>query len=543
MKRLIGTFALVALCACGSTPVDSNGDGIADGDPRTPDSVTAVAPSTPKGKVSGRVVDAQGKPLSGVAVLLSGSEPATATTDATGLFSIDKVTAGSKVGLVFSLDGYAPAWASAVVPGSTGNFPLNDGQVFVGPIGLIPVNGELGFHVVGWDGALVAKPAGLLDFTPGFLDFSLGAAVGVGSITSESTGADGVLAFSRVPRLEEAARLASLGVTARYSLYLPPVFEGETMRYAGTTLSMTAEELLADPWIRTIVLDPPDAPQALAIEATNVNNLVACPSLGSGNLVPRAGPLYVVFNQRVSAGALAQIFVDVQDASKYEPAAMNAEVLSVGNQLRIVPAGAIEGFQEGLKYFLVLQTTSRDNPGAAALRTVAPFFGGSPNDPKPLGSVTVQYVDSDIPAVFNPGEPLEIVFERNIGRGESAGFSVPLYFNYDLDGSGTVGDGTGELGSDAPYCVKDAETVPPVAGAVKSGYSRWASAPTTTGIQPAGSSQVSLPALGIPNATEVKVLVALSEAHRCAGVLQTVWGENLLADVEVKLGVRTAPAP
>ncbi|MGI5864553.1 MAG: carboxypeptidase regulatory-like domain-containing protein [Myxococcales bacterium] len=543
MKRLIGTLAVVVVCACGSTPVDSNGDGIADGDPRTPDSVTAVAPSTPKGKVSGRVVDAQGKALAGVAVLLSGTEAATATTDAAGLFSIDKVTAGSKVGVVFTLDGYAPAWASAIIPGSTGNFPLNDGEVFVGPIAMIPIKGELGFHVVGWDGALVAKPAGLLDFTPGFLDLSYSAAVGVGSITAESTGANGVLTFGGVPRLEEAARLASLGVIARYSLYIPPVIEGETMRYAGTALSFTAEELLTDPWTRTIVLDPPDSPAALSIEATNVNNLVDCPSLGSGNLVPRAGPLYVVFNQHVSPGALAQVFVDVQDASKYEPVAVNAEVLSVGNQLKIVPGGAIEGFQEGLKYFLALQVASRDNPGAAPLHVVAPFFGGSLNDPRPLGNVTVQFVDSGVPGVFNPGEALEIVFERNIGRGGSGGFSVPLYFNYDLDGSGTIGDGAGELGSDAPYCVEDAETVPPVSGAQKSGYSRWASASTTTGTQPAGSSVVGLPALGIPNATEVTVLVALSEAHRCSGVLQTVWGENLLADVEVNLSMRTVPAP
>src|SRR5581483_10725254 len=65
MRTRLITFCL--LLACG-TPVDKNGDGIADG-VKTPDTVQQVAPSTPVGTISGMVVQADNTPLDMVDVV------------------------------------------------------------------------------------------------------------------------------------------------------------------------------------------------------------------------------------------------------------------------------------------------------------------------------------------------------------------------------------------------------------------------------------------------------------------------------------------
>jgi len=267
------------------------------------------------------------------------------------------------------------------------------------------------------------------------------------------------------------------------------------------------------------------------------------PTFGRYNMVASAGPLTVAFNQAVASSAVAEVYVDRQDAADYSPVLATVEVASVGGQLRVMPNQQLDNaFVEGHKYYVVLQATSRDNPGAGSVRVAAPFFGGSLGAPKPLGNVTVQYLDNEATAGwFNPGEKLQIVFERNIGRAETAGFSVPLFFDYDLNRSGTTGDAVGELGNDEPYCIRDAETVP-FTGAFKSGYSRWAQASTTSLAPARAVSTVTLPYDGIANAAGMPVKVAFSQSYKCSGVLQTVWGENLLTDVTTTLTAKAVPA-
>src|SRR6218665_793345 len=124
---------VVPLLVMGCGPEDSNGDGIADGILK-PDSVSVVAPATPKGTVSGQVLDTRlARPAAGAGGELLvgrdqwGSELA-AQRDAAGNFMFANVPAGSSVLVTASKAGYATLRASADVPSSAGNIPINNGN-------------------------------------------------------------------------------------------------------------------------------------------------------------------------------------------------------------------------------------------------------------------------------------------------------------------------------------------------------------------------------------------------------------------------------
>lgn len=499
--------------------------------------VTEVAPSTPKGRITGKVLDLQGQPLAGVEV--RGSNGATAVTAETGLFALDSIAAGSSVGLTFRLSGYSTGYATAVVPASAGNFPLNGGEAFVGPLRLAPVGGELTFNIVGHDGLAVAKPAGTLDVTPAFLDFSGSGAAnpGVGSIAVQATGQNGVLKFSGIPKVEELAWLESIDLQATYSVYVAPVLNDDgTLRYGGATASFHALTLLTEPWTRTLVLPAPEAKLPLQIAAASVANLLGAPSRGRDNLAGKTGPIAVVFNQRISPDDLwVEVRNDAADPSASLRLPVTTEINPVGNQLRIgLAAGS--AFADGMKYQLSLRANSLDDPSAAPLVINAPFFGGSvdtSSSSRGPGSIAVSYAESAPPGdgKFGTGERLEIDFERYLGRGESTSFKLPVYFNYDLDGSGSVGNGVGEKGSGRPLCLSAAEWAPAGSEDAKlSGYARRVSATFGEIEDQVVASPGTINAV-VANKAPVLVTLAFSESSKCGGPIQTVWGEPLNADI------------
>ena len=525
MKRLFSAcLMLIVAVACGSKPVDANGDGIADGDPSTIGSVTQVAPSSPKGTVSGRVLSARGAPLPGVSVLLSGKEKTTATTDDTGGFLFEKITGGSAVGLNLSHKGYASAWAGGTVPGAAGNFPLNDGQIFVGPIQLIPNGGSLTFQVVGYDGAFIDKPIGVLDVSPRFINAAGSSPNGVSSITSEATGAAGLITFSEIPPLDEAARLEGLGYGVRYSIYILPVDrDGDGIPdYGGQTQSFSPAQLITQP-SRIITLPSPATASGLAIIATNVSNLTSYPSNSRENLVPPSGPIFIGYNQRITKEAFtAELRNDDDDVKTSRVIPVDTEVSASGTVVRISPRG--EQLTDGAKYNLNITATARDGNGTRFLKSSAPFFAGSASAPGGTGTIVVRYLDKNLSQSLEVGETLEVAFAKNVGRPDldagnlGAGFMVPIYVDYDLNGSGMPKDAPGEYGSGRPLCLRSVELISPTGRA--SGYARKATL-VYGGPKP------------IP--TNTNISVAMSEAYKCNTTLQSVYGEALTSDVELKL--------
>src|SRR6218665_2345854 len=161
---------VVPLLVMGCGPEDSNGDGIADGILK-PDSVSVVAPATPKGTVSGQVLDTRLAPLAGAEVkLLIGSDPSgsqfAAQTDAAGNFMFANVPAGSSVLVTASKAGYATLRASADVPSSAGNIPINNGNASLGAILLAETGGSVSFTLLTPSGHPAANARAYLEATP-----------------------------------------------------------------------------------------------------------------------------------------------------------------------------------------------------------------------------------------------------------------------------------------------------------------------------------------------------------------------------------------
>ena len=175
MKKHWAVVVPLLVLGCGAE--DANGDGIADGVLK-PDSVSVVAPATPKGTVSGQVLDTRMAPLAGATVtLLIGSDASgtqfSAQTDGAGNFMFSGVPAGSTVLLTASKEGYTTLRASADVPSNAGNIPINNGNASVGALMLAETNGTLRFTLytdsgrpaAGAHAYLQALPSGMVAYS------------------------------------------------------------------------------------------------------------------------------------------------------------------------------------------------------------------------------------------------------------------------------------------------------------------------------------------------------------------------------------------
>jgi hypothetical protein len=532
-------FALIAslvLAACGAKPVDTNGDGVADPtDPVVPNDVTQVAPSTPKGRVSGRVLSVQGVPILGANVAVSSTGIQAVKTDANGLFSIDHLTGNSSVNLYISMDAYAPASVAVTVPGTTGNFPLSDGEACIGDVRLLPTTGGLTFYVVGYDGALLDQVAATLDVTPGFVWDTKSAVVGMGDLPVTATSAAGTLAFTGIPKPQDVAFLNDLKANVSYNLYVAPVYDASNnLLYDGYSDSFKASELLSTSWSRTIVLPEPSAvAKPLGIVATNVENLIK-PSPADKNLISRTSPLItVVFNQPIGK----DVFVEIRDDEPLEKDSKTIgigtpELNALGTVLKITPKGGT--IADGQKYNLAIQASPRDQAGATPSIFGGPFFGGDLASPKTLTPPTVNLIDN-IPLPngdgnWEAGENLEIVFDlpspvAYLGRGDpSLPYYIPVYFNNDLDGLDSTGNQRGELGSNIPICVPASEDVPGwMPGAKASGYAKkFILTP-----QVLLGTTVKFPVGGIA-VDQLNLSVVFTDSFKCPnGSLQSVWGTTI----------------
>ena len=152
-------WLVVLLAACGGTKTeDTNHDGFADG-VYPPNNVTVITPTKPTGWVAGTVVDFNTQvALVGAHLTLFGAGiPLETQTDALGAFSFGPVPA-STYSLRAQVTGYTEAFFTNVtVPSASGNFPVQDSSVFVGPIGLLPTTASFSVDVVSSAGLPVPR--------------------------------------------------------------------------------------------------------------------------------------------------------------------------------------------------------------------------------------------------------------------------------------------------------------------------------------------------------------------------------------------------
>lgn len=416
---------LVAGCA---SPEDKNGDGIADG-VREPDLVTVVSPATPKGTVSGQVLDTRMAPLEGVSVRLTigsatADKPFTTTTDAAGNFLLTGVPAGSQVLVTVSKEGYATLRASATVPSSAGNVPINDGNANIGVIALANTTSTVRFTLLTSSGAPAAGAQAYLEARPaGTIAVNGVSATATSSVVvSAKADALGVVSFANVPSPAELARIGGTGSAAGgYRLWVDPVdANGDgTADTGGFANTFDAEGLMVSGGTRVLRL--PDArtdggtgtPAAFQLVATNVPSLNYV-NLSAGdpgkaqmelqkrplrNLVAPGQPIYLSFSHPVVKDSVLAIVTDELGRDRYD---VTVTASASGDVYTLLPSAT--QLHEGQEHNVILRATSAYD---GSVRTWKGYFiSGDPRTPRPLqlSSAVIKDGTTGTAGTLEPGE-------------------------------------------------------------------------------------------------------------------------------------------
>ncbi|MET0406129.1 MAG: carboxypeptidase-like regulatory domain-containing protein [Cystobacter sp.] len=416
------------MLACG--PKDEDGDGIEDGI-RKPDSVSVVAPSTPIGTVSGQVLNTRMEPLADASIrLLIGSDtPDTkysVRTDASGNFMIKGVPAGSATLVTVSKEGFATLRASATVPSTAGNIPINNGNASLGVVMLSETRTPLRFTLLTDSGKPAAGAQAYLEAYPAGLIAAAGTtSTATSSVMAIPAVADaaGVVTFNNMPSPSELTRIGTaLGSTstegtAVYRLWVDPVdLNGDgVLDSGGYTGQIKAATLLTSgPQIVTLGSARNDnTSTAFTLLSTNV------PSLKTGatttedakkplrNMLRPGEPIYLGFSQPVAPDSLIAVLTN---EFAQTPIELTIARQGVGDVYTLTPA--VANILEGQKYNLVVRATSAYS--AASLVWKGFFISGDTKTPRPLQIASVTFKDgaSGTAGTLDAGECIIVTFNQ-----------------------------------------------------------------------------------------------------------------------------------
>ncbi len=448
-------------------PQDLDGDGIIDG-VRSPDSVSVVAPSTPKGTVSGQVVNSRMDPMTDATVTLTlGSAttdaPVTTKTDAAGNFMFTGVPAGSQVLATISKQGFATMRISATVPSSAGNIPINNGNANIGAVALAETNATVRFTLVTPSGRPAVGAQAYAEALPaGSVTSNAGGSVStspVGTVAGSATaGNDGVVSFSNMPSGSELARI-NRGTGAGYRLWVDPVdINGDgIIDAAGTSITVAAEALTYGS--RIVQLNSPT--NSGSSGATGFDLLVSnVPSLAfasgkSGdpinNLLRGGEAIYVAFTHPVQKDSLLATITDEGGFNAgVATATPNATFDAYTLALPSTPS-----IQEGQKYNVLLRASSAYT--GATLSWKGYFISGDVKTPRTssassLASVAFKDGSAGTAAnnVLDNGECVIVTFNQVVVR-PGATNSLEAFINADLNAATTLG--VGEFGATSGFSV------------------------------------------------------------------------------------------
>ncbi len=460
-------ISLAALAACGGKDLqDADGDGIADG-VRDPNNVTVVVPATPKGAIAGEVRDAlELRPLAGVKVVLLGAGRTDEfTTTASGRFEFLDLPAGARYALRTELSGYAAATVTRLdLPDDAGNFPSDHNALFVGPIELLPLTGKLQVQVVSQSGEVVRGAQVTAESAIAWTNE--GAAAGSVAV-SATTDVAGLASLENLPdvwRLPPSRENVSGLVIS-----VAPVDADADGRAEldGAVLSLTGRQVRTLSQPPLLVLTPP-ANEPLRLVASNVVD----PAPGDvPPLLSTTDNLRFVFSRAVDSGS---VLVDLRNEDGSEVLTTSVMPGAVANVLVVDPA---MDFVAGRECDLWVRVRERDAVAAENLQVSAHFF--AQEDPSQAISPSGRFVDDDVDGTWGTGtDEFLMTFSLPIGRARrSPAFRVELWVALDLNGSGTVGDGAGELpnaGGDYPSPqVVDAREPAAGNGVANSGFTRF----------------------------------------------------------------------
>ncbi len=456
---------LGTLLACGSSPDDADGDGFADG-VYAPNNVTVVTPVKPVGHVIGTVVDfTTGVPIPGAQVALVGAGLSLAfTTDGQGAFQFGPVPA-TRYALRTAVAGYEEALVTAVdVPAAAGDFPLDNASVFVGPIGLLPTSGELTVQLISDRGAPVAG-AGVSIETA--VRFFLDGAARSSVVRRGETDPTGKVTLTGLPdiralppRLGDQASLVVLVEPADLDGDMVPDLRGRTVTFTGAEVRASSRPF-------TIVLDADD-PGAFQVIASSIPKL-RTPALTAPSIVEAMTPIRIVFSRPIDRDS---VVVDLRDESGEVQIPVTTTLGMLGNSLEVTPMNALSAGQE-YNFAVRVRTASGVTPAILELSSAFFVRADSAQGLTAVGN----FVDANGDSQWGTGNDfLRVVLSRPIGRA-TAGFRSEVWVNLDLNGSGTIGDGQGEIpvggGAYPPSLAVDSAEPSPRNAAGASGFTRF----------------------------------------------------------------------
>ncbi len=538
MTRILAACMVLALAAC-APKEDTNGDGIVDG-VREPDSVSQVAPSTPVGTVSGTVVTSLNTPIDGVAVTLTlgpggeGGAVYTANTNAQGIYSFKNVPGASAAQLSFSKTGFSTARVSVSVPGSSGNFPINNANANAGSVTLTQLTGTVKFRVYNSAGAPARGAKATLEVTnTAFSTTSgvYGSSVG-GFTTSGDVDESGVVTFTGVPEVGELARINASGFTTSNYIVAIGAIDSDNDGFAewrGSITSYSANALFTDP-NRTIYLASAATNQPLSIVATNIESLTSNGSLPYRNAVKGSDPITIVFNQAIGQADTSRLIKVVQENCETNVAVSVTQ--RTPHSLSIAPSSP---WQLGARYNIIVRVTGLE--AGTTDDFIGYIFAIDAAAPRQVGATASFNVRKAAGNMMNnayqPGDRLFVVFDTPV-TDQGSGTAV-AQFNLDLNGDGVTGitsmnpnTGVGEYGGpvNTGFQISNAEQLSatnPVNGTFSCKRSNYSSLWEITGVTfPATS-------MNIPMSTQTKVVFPKNQ--NSATTYQTAWGTPIQTDV------------
>ncbi|WP_375770151.1 carboxypeptidase-like regulatory domain-containing protein [Archangium gephyra] len=428
---------VLPLLVVGCAPEDKDGDGIADG-VREPDSVSVVAPANPQGTVSGQVLNTRMMPLADADVKLTigsatADKPFETKTDASGNFVLTHVPAGAQVLVTISKAGHATLRASAVVPSSAGNIPINNGNANIGAISLAETNGSVSFSLLTPSGYPARGAKAYVEAVPaGTIAFNGGTASAVSSVVvAAEADALGIVTFPGVPAPAELARIGGVGEAAGgYRLWVDPVdTNGDGILDAGGyAQKIDASTLVVSGGSQLLRLPAPrndaggGSTTGFQLVATNVPSLHYVKLLDGDpqkpqmelqkkpmrNLVRPGEPIYLGFSQPVARESLLALVTDEYGREKYDVTVTSS---AAGDVYTLLPPASV---REGVEYNLILRATSAYD---GSVRTWKGYFlSGDPKSPRPLQLSSALYKDgaTGTTGTLDSGECIIISFNQAV---------------------------------------------------------------------------------------------------------------------------------
>ena len=472
-RQLILGLSLLAF-ACGSDPSDEDGNGVADGI-LTPNNVSVITPTTPRGYVAGQILDATTKQaLSGANVrIFGGGIDVPLKTDKDGYFQHGPVASGASFSVDVNKAGYTKATLTGIsINPSAGDFPLDNGGTFLGPVSLIPADGTLSVQVVSYSGQPISGAQVTVETSVSYYLSTSARGTTVAAGATDENGLATVAGLANLINLPPRQR-----TNTTFFVTVSPVDLDADGVYdlAGEVMSMSATDIYERRTPSIVVLRAPEEEEPLEIVASNVDRLVPGKNPQNPTVLAPDETIYIVFNQPV-AGA-ESFLVELVDETGDNTVATTVSIGALGN---VVQLGHDTLFAAGQEYNLRLLARTADGETGSSLQVAAPFFGRG--DPSDAIRVQGEFVDTNGDGRWgNSTDRFELRLNRPIGRAgvTNQNYTAELFLELDLNGTSTIGDSRGELprpGSNRPYpqpiLLQSDEPLPPN-GAGRSGYTRF----------------------------------------------------------------------